>query len=126
MRWTTALLGILLLCLSVVLWLFVSSDVATLLTALHTTQVSAALIHMLFTTENPNSTGQIRFWLLLALMGAVVLVLRIHIALPKRTTYGSSHFATWRETWPYLKLRLRRSRPKKQQRGTLSPVLPPT
>jgi type IV secretion system protein VirD4 len=80
---------------------------------------------MLLNTEKPNPTGQIHFWLLLALMGTVVLVLRIHIALPRRTTYGSSHFATWREAWPYLKLRLRRSRPKKQRRGPPSRAIQP-
>src|SRR5260370_34651702 len=61
--------------------------------------------------------------LLLALMGVIVLVTRIHISLPKRTTYGSSHHATWREMWPYLKRRPRRPR-KQPRRATPHVVLP--
>jgi type IV secretory pathway TraG/TraD family ATPase VirD4 len=81
------------------------------------------VLHTLLNSNNPNPTTQPITWVLFALMGVAVLVARVHIDTPRRTTYGSSHYATWRESWPFLKLRLRW--PRLQSRRAKAPVSPP-
>lgn len=123
MRWTTITLGILLFCLIVVLWRFMSPYVVLIATIHPTTNWTTAVIHIFLNPKAPNPITQTTTWILLVLMGATVLVARIHISLPKRTTYGSSHYATWREAWPYLKRRLGPVKSRKR-RPTTKPVPP--
>src|SRR5438045_3507319 len=106
MRWTTIVLTLLLLCLTITLWMFASPFVTAILVAHQRADWTTAVLHTLLNSRNPNPTTQPITWVLFALMGVAVLVARIHIDTPRRTTYGSSHYATWRETWPYLKRHL--------------------
>jgi type IV secretion system protein VirD4 len=122
MRWTTILLSILLLCLAATLWVFASPFVTAILAAHQHARWSTAVLHTLLNSRNPNPTTQPITWILFILMGIAVLVARVHITLPKRTTYGSSHYATWRETWPYLKRRLHW--PRLRPRRAKAPAIP--
>ncbi len=123
MRWTTAILGILLLCLVATLWVFVSPYIAALRSVHPTTDLATTLAHLLLSAKVSNAITQKTTWVLFALMGATVLVARIHISLPRRTTYGSSHYATWREAWPFSKRRPRRVK-KPRHRTTPQIALP--
>src|SRR6266496_168147 len=123
MRWTTAILGILLLCLVATLWVFVSPYIAALRSVHPTTDLATTLAHLLLSAKVSHAITQKTTWVLFALMGATVLVARIHISLPRRSTYGSSHYATWGEMWPYLKRRLHRLK-KRQHRAKPQVILP--
>jgi type IV secretion system protein VirD4 len=123
MRWTTIALSILLVCLMAVLWRLVSSYIALLAAVHRTADLTTTIIHLLLYTRITDPIKQTTTWILLVLMGLTVLIARIHIYQPKRTTYGSSHYATWREAWPYLKRSLHWVKMPKR-RAKPQPVLP--
>ena len=123
MRWTTVVLSILLLCLLVVVWVFVSPYVVLLRSVNPTHDLATTLVHVLLSAKVSNPVTQTTTWVLFALMGAACLVAWIHINLPRRTTYGSSHYAMWRETWPFSKRRPRRVK-KTRRRTTPQSVSP--
>src|SRR5450755_1576603 len=123
MRWTTVVLSILLLCLMAVVWMLVSPYVVLLRSVNPTNDLATTLVHLLLSAKVSNPVTQTTTWVLFALMGTACLVARIHINLPRRTTYGSSHYATWRETWPFSRRRQRRVK-KTRRRTTPQSVSP--
>src|SRR5450755_191854 len=124
MRWTTVILVILLVLLMEALVVFAVPFVTPFLSMHSHSDLATFIVHTMLTTRNQDLLAQKSFWVLFALMGAVVLMVRIHISLPKRTTtYGSSHHATWREAWPYRQKRQLRAR-KPRRRTTPHVIIP--